>query len=648
MLYGVVFLHNMWYNGIAVQPEVLCMKLNYDRKSKDPTYFIQQGIRNGKKVTTKNIVRIGKHSELKKITDDPLAYAKEQVRKYNEEYKAGKIEFQFKIDFEEKLIASGEITSRSQLKNIGYFILQKIYQDLRLNDFFSGILKEKKITFPCNDINRFLTYGRILDPDSKWGTYDRIDTYYGLENNFDYHHILRHLDVLSENFDKYMEHLFENSNNIVKRNRAVCYFDCTNYFFECEHEDDVYIDPVTGEIMRVLRKYGPSKEHRTTPIVQMGLFMDGNGIPISMCISPGSQNEQISALPLEHKIINMFGTDKLIYCADAGLGSYNIREYNSMGEKAYIVTQSIKMLSGPLKEAIFSDCDYRRKSNGEPASTEAMKKFDRFDPKNTELYKDKVYKVLVADTAVDTGLTETVELKNGKTKKQKVKGLLKQYIIVSFSRKTMEYQRHVRNGQVERARELLRTKDPEMIKKGPNDVTRFIKRRSAGKDGEKAIDSYYVDESVIAEEEKYDGYYAIATNLDCRGHADAAKIMEINAGRNKIEDCFRILKTNFSARPVYVSERNHIIGHFITCYTALLVYRLLEVVLDQNGTRFTTEQILDTLKVMNVMNFQDTFYASAYSESQVSTAFNDVFDLGLNRKFYQPKELNKKLKEILK
>ena len=354
MLYGVVFLHNMWYNGIAVQPEVLCMKLNYDRKSKDPTYFIQQGIRNGKKVTTKNIVRIGKHSELKKITDDPLAYAKEQVRKYNEEYKAGKIEFQFKIDFEEKLIASGEITSRSQLKNIGYFILQKIYQDLRLNDFFSGILKEKKITFPCNDINRFLTYGRILDPDSKWGTYDRIDTYYGLENNFDYHHILRHLDVLSENFDKYMEHLFENSNNIVKRNRAVCYFDCTNYFFECEHEDDVYIDPVTGEIMRGLRKYGPSKEHRTTPIVQMGLFMDGNGIPISMCISPGSQNEQISALPLEHKIINMFGTDKLIYCADAGLGSYNIREYNSMGEKAYIVKQSITMMSGPLKEAIFS------------------------------------------------------------------------------------------------------------------------------------------------------------------------------------------------------------------------------------------------------------------------------------------------------
>ena len=230
------------------------MKLNYDRKSKDPTYFIQQGIRNGKKVTTKNVKRIGKHSELLAITDDPLTYAKEQVKKYNQEYKEDKVEIQFKIDFEEKLVSSGDIASKSQMKNIGYFVLQKIYQDLHLKEFFDTVLAERKITFPCNDINRFLTYGRILDPRSKWGTYDRIDTYYGMENNFDYHHILRHLDVLNDNFDAYMEHLFVNSNNVVKRNTAVCYFDCTNYFFECEHEDDVYIDPVTGEVLRGLRK----------------------------------------------------------------------------------------------------------------------------------------------------------------------------------------------------------------------------------------------------------------------------------------------------------------------------------------------------------------------------------------------------------
>ena len=638
----------MWYNEGILSRRMLSMKLNYDKKSKDPTYFIQQGIRNGTKVTTKNVKRIGKHSELLAITDDPLAYAKEQVRLFNQEYKEGRAEIQFKIDFNEKLIASGDIVSRSQMKNIGYFVLQKIYQDLHVKEFFDSILAKKKITFPCNDINRFLTYGRVLDPRSKWGTYDRIDTYYGMENNFSYHHILRHLDVLTENFDAYMEHLFVNSSNVVKRNTSVCYFDCTNYFFECEHEDDLYVDPVTGEVMPGLRKYGPGKEHRPTPIVQMGLFMDGNGIPISMCINPGSQNEQLCAVPLERKIIEMFGTDKLIYCADGGLGSYPIRKYNSMGEKAYIVTQSIKKLSDVMKEAVFSDCDFRRKSNNDPFTVKTMKEFDRMDSQNKELYNDTIYKVIIADRAVDTGLTEIVELKSGKKKERKVTGLLKQYIIVTFSRKMMEYQRYIRNGQIARAKELVKMKNPDMIKKGPNDVTRFIKRKSTGKDGEDATDTYYVDPTIIEEEEKYDGYYAVATNLSCEDHEDVVKILNISAGRNKIEDCFRVLKTNFSARPVYVSERSHIIGHFITCYTALLIYRLLETKLDQNGTHFTTEQILNTLKVMNVMNFQDTFYASAYTESELGIALNAAFGLELNKKYYKPKELNKKLKNILK
>ena len=624
------------------------MKLNYDRKSKDPTYFIQQGVRNGKKVTTKNVKRIGKHSELLAITDDPLAYAKEQVRLFNEQVKEGKIEIQFKIDFEEKLVASGNIASKSQLKNIGYFPLQQIYHDLHLNEFFSQILADRKITFPCNDINRFLTYGRILDPRSKAGTYDRLDTYYSMENTFDYHHILRHLDVLVDNFDAYMEHLFANSNNVVKRNTSVCYYDCTNYFFECEHEDDAYVDPVTGEIFRGLRKYGPSKEHRPTPIVQMGLFMDGNGIPISMCINPGSQNEQLSAVPLEHKITKMFGSDKFIYCADGGLGSYPIREYNSMGERAYIVTQSVKKLSNVMKEAVFADCDYRRKSNNEPMTVQSMKEFDRTADENRALYDDKIYKVLVADKAIDTGLTELVQQKNGKYREQKVKGQLKQYIIVSFSRKMLEYQRYIRSSQIARAKKLLETRDPEMIKKGPNDVTRFIKRTSVGANGEKAMDSYVVDTSIIEEEEKYDGYYAIATNLDPRKHDDASRILDISANRYKIEDCFRVLKTNFEARPAYVSEHNHIIGHFITCYTALLVYRLLEAKLEKAGYHFTTDQILDTLKAMNVMNFQDTFYAATYDCGEVCTALNAAFGLGLDRKYYEPKALNKKLKKILK
>ncbi len=624
------------------------MKLNYDRKSKDPTYFIQQGIRNGKKVTTRNVKRIGKHSELLKITDDPLAYAKAEVEKFNKEYKEGKVEINFSIDFDEKLIASGEIASKSQLKNIGYFPLQQIYHDLKLKEFFDKVLENRKITYPCNDINRFLTYGRILDPRSKWGTFDTIDTYYGLEKNFDYPHILRHLDVLNDNFDAYMEHLFVNSGNIVKRDKSVCYYDCTNYYFEVEQEDEDYIDPVTGEVFHGLREYGISKEHRPNPIVQMGLFMDGNGIPISMCINPGNLNEQKSAIPLEKKIVKMFGEDKFIYCADAGLGSYNIRKYNDMGGRAYVVTQSIKKLSEPLQDAIFSDCDYVLKSSGKSTTVKKMMEFDPRLEENRSLYEDKIYKIIEADKAVDTGLTEETTLKNGKKVRRKVTGNLKQYIIVTFSRKMMEYQRYIRNRQIARAQNILKTRNKDEIKKGPSDVTRFIKRVSTGKDGEAADDKYYIDQAVIDEEAKYDGFYAIATNLDVSDHDEVVQILNLNSQRYMIEDCFRVMKTNFKSRPSYVSNPKHIIGHFITCYTALLVYRLLENKLEKNGKHFTIDQILETLKNMNVFNFQDSFYAATYTSSEVCTELNAAFNLGLDRKYYEPKALNKKLKKILR
>jgi hypothetical protein len=617
------------------------MKLYYDRKSKDPTYFIQMGIRNGKKTTTKNVKRIGKHSELLAITSDPLTYAKEQVEIFNKEYKEGKIDMSFKVDFSEKLTATDDTASKSAILNVGYFILQRIYHDLKIKDFFHEVQDNSKVTFDCNTINRFLSFARILDPRSKLGTFDRLDTYYE-QPSFEYQHILRFMDLLEDNYDNYLEHLFINSGNVVKRNTSVCYFDCTNYYFESEDEDDEYVDEVTGEILKGLRKYGPSKEHRPNPIVQMGLFMDGNGIPISMCINPGSDNEQKCAIPLEQKITKMFKGRKFIYCADAGLGSFDIRKYNSMGGRAFIVTQSVKKLSNVLQEAVFNDYDYRRLSNDHPITIKYMKEFNRLENENLPFYNDIVYKVINADRAVDVGLYEEKILKNGRTQMVKSKAALKQRIIVTFSRKMMEYQRHIRNAQIERAKKILNNKNVEDIKKGAHDVTRFIKRTSIGKNGEKASDHYTIDQSVIDKEEKYDGYYAVATNLD----DDVKAILEINSGRYKIEDCFRILKTNFSARPVCHRNRNRIIAHFLVCYTALLIYRLLENKLDQHGTHFTTENILETLRNMNVINTQDAFYTATYKGSHVCTSLNGIFDLGLDKKYYLPKDLNKKIKNI--
>jgi hypothetical protein len=618
------------------------MKLNYDKKSKDPTYFIQMGFRNGKKTSTRNVMRIGKHSELLAIDPDPLAYAKRKVLEANEAQKHNKLSLSFEIDFDEKLTATSDIASKSNLLNTGYIILQKVYHDLAIADFFKAIQTSHKASFSCNDINRFLTYARILDPESKLGTFDKLDTYYE-QPSFKYQHILRFMDILEKNYDGYIEHLFKNSENIVPRDTSVCYFDCTNYYFEIETEDPDYIDEVTGEILKGFRKYGPSKQHQPLPLVQMGLFMDGKGIPISMCINSGSDNEQKCAIPLEKKITKMFGGERFIYCADAGLGSLSIRQYNSMGGRAFIVTQSIKKLSKTLKQAVFNDYDYRLLSDDTSVTIKHMKDFDRFDKKNLPLYNDFAYKVLDVENAVDLGLYEEIVLKNGKTKKVKSKAVLKQRIIITFSRKAMEYQRHIRNAQIERARNILKYRDVKEVKKGPHDVMRFIKRTSVTKDGEEAVDHYEIDQSVIDEEEKYDGYYAVATNLD----DDAKDILNINSQRYKIEDCFRILKTNFNARPVYHRKGKRIIAHFMICYTALLNYRLLECKLDQYGTHFTTDNILDTLKNMNVSNTQDMYYTATYRGSQVCTALNGLYNLGLDKKYYQPKELNKKIKKIL-
>lgn len=619
------------------------MKLNYDKKSKDPTYFVQKGYRNGKKTTTKNIARIGKHSELLKITDDPLAYAKEQVALYNDEEKNSRITLEVKIDFDEKIKISKDLVSSSTNLNIGYLYLQQLYHELEIGSFFQQISADSKITFDPNMVNRFMTFARILYPDSKLGTYQHLNHYYE-QPSFSYNHIMRTMDLMADHYDEYLTHLFNTSQKIVKRDTSVCYYDCSNYYFEIESPDEDYVDEVTGEILKGFRKYGISKQHQPAPLVEMGLFMDSDGIPLTMCLTSGSDNEQTTAIPLEKKLTTMLKGKKLIYCADAGLGSLNIRKFNSMGGRAFIVTQSIKKLSDTLKNSVFNDTDYKLLSSDDSVSITDLKTFDKNEPDNKGFYNDKAYKIINADKAMDLGFYEEKLLENGKTRKVKSKAVIQQKIIITFSRKMMEYQRFIRNRQIERAKVMLKNLDPETYKKGANDVTRFIKRTSSTKSGEKANDKYILNQDVIEEEEKYDGYYAIATNLD-----DPAKdIIEVSSKRYKIEDCFRVMKTNFGARPIFHQTREHITAHFMICYTALLIYRLLEKKLDMNKTHFSVENIIETLQNMEVANLEDICYMSTYTCSQVCTALDAIFDLRLDKKYYQPKELNKKVKEILK
>ena len=610
------------------------MKIWYDRKSKDPSYFVQQGIRNGKKVTTKNIFKIGKHSELlAQGHQDPLAYAKEVVEEYNKKMKSEKVDLEITIDFNKKLIPSDNVSSKSSLLNIGYFFLQDIYSKLNLKDFIKNITKDKKITYNLNDITRFLTFDRILNPRSKLAAVNNLDFFYE-KPSFSHQNVLRGMDILADHYDSYLQHLFENSNTIVKRDTSICYYDCTNYYFEIETVDEPYYDEVTGEYLYGLRQYGPSKEHRPNPIVEMGLFMDKDGIPLTMGLYPGNMNEQKTVHELESKMIRTLKNKRIIYCGDAGLGSASIRVFNDLGGRAFIVTQSIKKLSEELQNDIFNDTGYKLLSNNSCVTLKHMKSFNKFDENNISLYQDKAYKEIIVDSNVDLGLFEEKTFKNGNTKPVKSKAILKQKIIITYSRKMAEYQKNIRNKQIERAKALL-ARGVDDIRKGPNDIARFIKCTNRT--------LYTLDQDRIDLEEKYDGFYAIATNLL---EDDPKDIIEINSQRYKIEDCFRVLKTNFDARPVHHRLDKRIVAHFMICYTALLIYRLLEKQLKDKKYDFTINEILTTLKNMNVSNRDGLFYEAEFTSSKVCTALNDLFNFGLDKKYYQNSELTKLVKKI--
>ncbi len=614
------------------------MKLYYSKTSKNPTYFVQQGFRNGKKTTTKNIYRIGKHDDLiKEGHSDPLAYAMEVVADFNSKLKEEKISLDISIDFLKKVLPTDNVISNSTLKNIGYLYFQKIYEDLQIKKFLADVTKSSKIQFDSDLINKILTFDRIISPQSKLSTVNDLNKFLG-DPNFSHQDVLRFMDVLSNNYDTYLAYLFDKSNAVVNRDTSICYYDCTNFYFEIEQEDEDYIDPLTNERVKGLRKYGVSKEHRPNPIVQMGLFMDNDGIPLTMDLFHGSNNEQNTVKTLEPKLIKMLKNKKIIYCADAGLGSLAIRTQNTYGGKAFIVTQSIKKLSDELKSEIFADEGYRLLTTNQNISLNQIKSFD--PSSNLDLYKSNIYKEILVDSPIDLGLLEEKTYQNGKTKIIKSKAKLNQKLIITFSRQMMEYQRNVRKRQIDRAKALILSADPENIKKGNHDVTRFIKRLNKTQS-----DSYIIDESRIAEEEKYDGFYCLATNLI---EDSAQDIIRVNSNRYKIEDCFRVLKTNFEGRPAYHYRPDRIKAHFLICYTSLLLYRLLEKKLNDKSYDFTINEILKTIKNMNVLNHDDVYYEAAYTGSQVLNALEDVFNLGLNKKYYRIAELNKKNKKISK
>ena len=466
--------------------------------------------------------------------------------------------------------------------NVGYLFLEKIYNELNIKNICENIKSKYQFHFDLNEILSYLVYARIIYPSSKLESFKQCQNFIE-QPNFKLHDEYRALSYIADNMDYIQENLFNNSKKVIDRNSRVIYYDCTNYFFEIDDEDDI-------------RKYGINKQHQPKPQVGMGLFMDGDGLPLSCNIYPGNMNEQKTLIPEENKIVNNFKLDntKIILCTDAGLASDEIKSFNIKNGRGFVITQSLKKLKESYKEKIFD-------KNGWRMPNDLRNVYNLETIENDEVLREKYY--------------ETLFYKIIETETKSVK----QDLIVTFCFKYFDYNRSIRNNQIERAKKSIETNQVTRKGKNQNDYRRFINSLNSTDNGEVAENiTYSINQDVIDEEEKYDGYYALTTNLI----GDINEILKIVKGRWEIEESFRILKSDFKARPVYLKRDDRIKAHFTTCFLALLIYRILEHKLSE---KYTSSKIIQTLRELNFFQKDGCGYVPIYTRTDLTDELHDIF-----------------------
>ena len=549
------------------------MNLHISKSKNSESFYIAKSYVKANGSTTSTIVRkLGTLEQLLvehgPTREDVIAWAKNEVRIETEKYKKEKEAKTVLIPFH----ADRQLDYNKQtFYRGGYIFLQSIYYQMHIEKICRKLKLKYKFQYDINAILSDLIYARILDPSSKRSSYKTASEF--LEKpSYKLHDVYRALDVLGTECDLIQSEIYKNSHFLGTRNDKVLYYDCSNYYFEIEQEEGS-------------KKYGKSKGHRPNPIIQMGLFMDGDGIPLAFSLFPGNSNEQTSLKPLEKKVLGEFGCQKFIYCSDAGLGSEDIRAYNHMGERSFIVTQSIKKLKKEEKKWALNPQGFRRVSDDAPVDITKLPEDDK-----ALYYKDEPYT----------------------TKK------VHQRLIITYSPKYALYQKSLREKQVERAQKMLNSGNTKKNRKNPNDPARFIGTTAATKEGEAADIHHYLDEHKILEESMYDGLYAVCTDLL---DDEVGDILKVSEGRWQIEECFRIMKTDFSARPVYLQDENRIKAHFLICFLALTIYRFLEKKL---GAKYTCEELLDTLKAMNFVEVQEQGFIPTYKRESITDALHDA------------------------
>ena len=572
------------------------LKINKSKNSINYYAIVDIKTKNGKR-STKVYKRLGNEQEIAKISNGipPIEWARKQVAELKKIYKEETLPVIIKKD-PSKIIEKNIQSSF----NVGYLFLQDIYYKLGIHNICKDIFNKHQFKFDLNDILSKLIYSRIIFPASKLKTLE-LSKKFLEQPNFDYQHIERALPIICEEMDFIQSEFYKNSCKYMKRNNNILYYDCTNYYFEIEEENG-------------LKQYGPSKEHRPNPIVQMGLFMDGNGIPLAFDITPGNTNEQKTLKPLEEKIIKDFQNSEFVVCTDAGLASIDNRKFNNTNKRKFITTQSIKKLKAHLKdEALDLTKGWHLPNEKKTYNISKL----RTDEKLMEQYKDKTF------------YKERWIKENG----------LEQRLIVTFSVKYQEYQKHIRECQINRAKKLIETNPRKIGKAKQNDPQRFIKTINVTDDGEVAEKSNYsIDQSIIDEEAKYDGLYAVCTNLE----DSVEDIVKVNHRRWEIEESFRIMKSEFKSRPVFHSKDEMIKAHFVTCFLALIVYRYLEKTLDE---KYTVSEIIETLRNMEVKLDNGDSYTPNYIRTDLTDALHDKFGFRTDFEVISEKNIKKIIKK---
>ena len=561
--------------------------------------IIKDITKNGKRTTCiyENLGTLDK-IKLRCGNEDPIQWLNKYISDLNEKNKNNSLSVIIKKDPNRIIEKNVQVSF-----NVGYLFLQDIYYKLGLNKICNDITDKYQFNFDLNDILSKLIFSRILFPASKLKTLE-LSKKFVEQPNFDYHHIERALPILCKENDFIQSELYKNSKKYAPRNNRILYYDCTNFFFEIEIEDD-------------FRKYGKSKENRPNPIVQMGLFMDGDAIPLSCVITPGNQNEQTTLQPLEEKIIKDFELSEIVVCTDAGLASKANRKFNNTNSRKFITTQSIKKLKDFLKkEALDLTQGWHLSGSDKTYNIEKL----RTDEKLKEFYKDKTF------------YKERWIKENG----------LEQRLIVTYSVKYQEYQKHIRDNQIKRAKKMIENNPKKIGKARQNDPKRFIEIVNTTKNGESAEEVYYsINQAVIDEEAKYDGLYAVCTNLE----DSVEDIIKVNHRRWEIEESFRIMKSEFNARPIFHSNEEAIKAHFLICFLALTVYRYLEKRL---GEKYTVGEIIDTLKDMNLKLEQQDTYSPNYVRTDLTDDLHEQFGFRTDYEVLIEKNLKKICKQTKK